>query len=303
MMKKITYNLLFFLLTVVSSAQQTPVLSDYHYNKLILNPAYSGYHQNPEAVLSGRTFLSGVEGSPRTINFAFHGPINNKKLGVGGMVTHDNIGVTSKTGIYGTYAFKLQMDYTDYPSDWYYSPQVLSFGLIGGVSFYKEDLLSLNMSNDPNFQNNVNATIPSIGVGIYYNVRHFYIGFSAPNLLEPSISKENNIDVRSNYYFNTGYRFYASRYFYIEPGVLLKYTNGAPVQLDMNLVFNYFNKVEFGVGYRTTSTMNLLAGFYLSDNWRMIYNFSPSLNNSPLGQTHGIILSYRFGDGFSNRLD
>lgn len=300
MKQKLIYTI-FFLLTMIVSGQQTPVLSDYHYNTLILNPAYAGYHQESEVVMSGRTFLNGVDGSPTIANLTYHGPLNSKKVGIGGMITHDNIGVTSKTGVYGAYAYKLMLDYDDYQSDWYYSPKALSLGITGGVSFYKEDLLSLNISNDPNFQENVSATVPSVGIGVFYNSRHFYIGFSAPNLLESTVSSETNINIRSNYYLNSGYRFYASRYLFIEPSALLKYTKGAPVQLDMNLLFNYYNKVEFGVGYRTASTLNVLAGFYLTNNWRMIYNYSPSLNKSPLGQTHGLILSYRFGKGFSNR--
>ena len=285
----------------IGTAQQTPVFADYHYNTLIINPAYAGFHQTSEVIISGRTYLNQIDGSPTTANFTYHGPVNSKKVGIGGMITHDNIGVTSKTGIYGAYAYKLILDYSDYQSDWYYSPKALSFGITGGVSFYKEDLLSLNITDDPNFQNNVSETVPSVGVGVFYNSRHFYIGFSAPNLLDSSVSSSNNINITSNYYLNSGYRFYTSRYFFIEPSALLKYTKGAPLQLDMNLVSNYHNKFIMGIGYRTASTLNLLAGFYLTDNWRIIYNFSPSLNNSPLNQTHGLVLSYRFGKGFFNQ--
>ncbi|UOB18512.1 PorP/SprF family type IX secretion system membrane protein [Abyssalbus ytuae] len=294
---------IFIILGLIKAyGQQTPVFADYRYNTLVINPSFSGFYEEAEAVLSGRTFLNGIEGSPSTISFAAHGPVNSK-IGIGGMLIQDKIGVTSKTGVYGTYAFKLNLGYADYQSDWYYSPQSLSLGLIGGISYYKEDLLDLNISEDPNFQDNITATVPSFGIGVFYNNRNFYVGFSVPNLLDSSISGENNVEINSNYYLNAGYRFYTSRYLFIEPGVLFKYTNGAPWQVDINAVFNYLNKFEFGAGYRTTSTLNIFAGFYLSRNWRMIYNFNPSLGNSPLGKTHGIVLSYRFGKGFGSKFN
>lgn len=285
-----------------SYSQQTPVLADYHYNTLLINPAYAGFHQNSEINLSGRTFLNNVEGTPSTVNLTYHGPLNNKNVGIGGMIVNDNIGVTSKTGVYGAYAYKLNLGYNSFQNDWYYAPQALSFGIIAGVSYYKEDLLSLGLTDDPNFQNNVSATVPSVGIGIHYNSKHFYAGISSPNLLESSFSSdENNINLSSNVYINSGYRFYSSRYWLIEPSILLKYAKGAPWQLDMNFIFNYYNKIEFGVGYRTASTFNVLAGFYFSPNWRFIYNYSPSVNDSPLGHSHGISLSYRFRDGFPGK--
>jgi len=297
------YNLFLIISTIftvgICSAQRTPVFADYYYNTIALNPAYAGYHENTEITLSGRTHLSNIDGLPSTMNLTFHGPSNNEKTGFGAMVTRDNVGITSKTGIYGAYAYKLTLDYGDYNSEWRHHPKTLSFGLIGGISKYEENLLSLNITNDPNFSNNINVTIPSFGAGVFYSSRLFYIGVSSPNLLEPSFSSENNVNIRSDYYLNTGIRIYRSRFLYLEPSILIKYTDGAPLQLDTNLILNYLDKMELGIGYRTTSTLNLLAGFYIFNNFRIIYNYNLTLRNSPLNQTHGIGLSYRFGQGFS----
>ncbi|CAN0604832.1 unnamed protein product, partial [Ectocarpus sp. 12 AP-2014] len=36
---------------------------------------------------------------------------------------------------------------------------------------------------DPNFAANIDATIPTVGVGILLNLANFYVGLSAPNIL------------------------------------------------------------------------------------------------------------------------
>ena len=278
-------------------AQQTPEFADYFYNPLVINPAYTGFYRNSDITFSGRMQAGSVEGAPETLSLSFHGPISQKKMGVGGMVIHDKLGVTTKTSFYGTYAFKL-FSYENSSNSWYYSPTSLSLGLVGGVSRYTEDLSSLNIGNDPVFQNNINATLPSVGVGAFYNSESFYIGLSSPNLLESSISQENNVNIKSHYYLNSGVRFFSSRFFFIEPSILLKYVDGAPLQADFNVFFNYNNTIELGAGYRTTSSVNILAGVYIKNNFRLVYNYNPALDSTPLGQSHGLILSYRFGDGF-----
>ena len=78
----------------------------------------------------------------------------------------------------------------------------------------------------------------------------------------------------------------------------MKYENGAPFQMDINLAMSYKNKFELGTGYRTNSSINLLAGIYLFKNIRAVYNYNLAFNNSPLGNTHGIIISYLFGEGY-----
>ena len=85
----------------------------------------------------------------------------------------------------------------------------------------------------------------------------------------------------------------------IKPNVLLKYENGAPLQADLNVAVSFKNKFEIGGGYRTSSSLNLLAGVYLFDSVRFVYNYNLSTNKSPLGNTHGFVLSYQFGEGYA----
>ena len=65
------------------------------------------------------------------------------------------------------------------------------------------------------------------------------------------------------------------------------------------MAVSFKNKFERGTGYRTSNSINFLAGVYLFDNVRAIYNYNLASGDSPLGNTHGFILSYQFGDGYA----
>ena len=78
----------------------------------------------------------------------------------------------------------------------------------------------------------------------------------------------------------------------------IKYEKGAPVQADLNVAVSYRNKFELGTGYRTNSSFNFLIGFYMLKNIRAIYSYNLATNGSPVGNSHGIALSYQFGEGY-----
>ena len=285
-------------------AQQTPVFANYNYNTVIINPAHAGFHQNSEFTLSNRGYVNSIEGSPRNIGLLFNSPLRSEKMGFGAGVFSDQVGVTTATNIFAAYAYKLIFDHNYNRARWWsYNPHVLSFGITAGAMIYDENLLELGIQNDPNFANNINTTLPTLGVGILYNRNKMYVGFSAPNLLGDAWSTEDNINLEIPYYLYAGYRFFASRFeeILINPSILSKYVSGAPAQFDFNTIVSYKNKIEVGAGYRTNSSINLLAGLYLSDHLRLIYNYNQMLRDAPVQTTHGIILSYRLGTGFKNR--
>jgi type IX secretion system PorP/SprF family membrane protein len=156
--------------------------------------------------------------------------------------------------------------------------------------------------NDPNFAANIDATIPTVGVGILLNLANFYVGLSSTNIIGDALaSNDQNLDLQSPLYGYLGYRFFSNRFeeIMIKPSVLLKQESGAPIQIDTNISFSYKNKFELGTGYRSNSSINLLAGVYLLKNVRALYNYNLTFNDSPLGNTHGIMISYLFGDGYS----
>ncbi|MBC9798236.1 PorP/SprF family type IX secretion system membrane protein [Sinomicrobium sp. FJxs] len=282
-------------------AQQTALFPEYNYNPFIINPAYAGMALGPEASLSHYGYINSVEGSPKSYALSFHSPVSRGKMGLGAAFTRDKIGVTTNTTAFAAYSYKLFFDHKSDRPDWQvYDQHVLSFGLTAGVHQLQENLLELGITDDPEFSENINATIPMVGVGFLYNRSNFYVGISAPNILGDKLASRDDLHLSNPVYGYMGYRFFANRFnkIMIKPSVLLKYEDQAPMQVDVNITTSFSNKFEIGAGYRSSSSLNFLAGIYLFRHFRLIYHYNAGLKNSLLGNSHGMILSYSFDSGY-----
>jgi len=284
------------------AAQQTPTFSEYNYNPYLVNSAFAGLAPSAEIGISNTGTFNQFEGSPKSFALSFHTPLNRGKIGLGAGLIRDEVGVTTSTSAFVTYSYKIFFDTKKNRPYWQiYTPNSLSFSISPGVQQYQENLLELGIMDDPNFAMNINATIPTIGLGFLLNLADVYVGFSTPNVIGDMLVSDDNVDINVPYYGYLGYRFFSNKFeeLMIKPNLLLKYENGAPFQADMNIAVSFRNRFELGTGYRTNSSINLLAGVYLFKNIRAIYSYNVATNDSPLGNTHGIIATYRFGEGFS----
>lgn len=304
MIKQYSLAVIVFLYSMQSNlifAQQTPVFANYSYNTVIINPAHAGYYDDVDATLVNSSFFNAVDGSPQNLSLTVNAPLRSKNLGLAAGVSVDQIGVTTATSFFGSYSYKIFFD-SEYAQGrwWAYDPNIISFGITAGGIQYNENLLSLGILDDPEFQQNISEFVPALGVGFLYSKDRIYFGLSAPNLLGSSVSSERGINLKSAYYSYFGYRFFTTQLeeVLVNPSVLVKYVSGAPPQVDCNLMVNYLNKVEFGVGYRTSETLSLLAGFHIGTNFKLLYNYSYALKEYNNINTHGIVLNCRFGKGY-----
>lgn len=283
-------------------SQQTPIFANYSYNSVVLNPAHAGFYPDGDITITNRGHINPIEGSPKNLGASVNLPTASEHVGLGGGFYSDRVGITNTTSVFGSYAYK--MFFSSDPSRWWsYNPHVLSFGITGGFMVYNENLLELGIDNDPNFAENISEFVPTVGLGVLYNREHIYLGFSAMNLLGDTVSSDKNINIEKPYYIYGGYRFYATRFeeILINPSVLVKHVSGAPVQLDINTKVNYENKFEIGAGYRTNDSVNILAGFYMLNHFRIVYNYNKALKGTPMNDTHGLVLSFRLGEGFAQK--
>ncbi|MGB6150650.1 MAG: PorP/SprF family type IX secretion system membrane protein, partial [Pricia sp.] len=172
--KKLGTLALGVLLSIVSlthlSAQQTAVFSEYNYNPFIINSAYAGLLPTTEITGTNSGFISAVEGSPQNFSLSFNSPLNDGKVGLGAGIVRDQIGVTTNTNFFAAYSYKIFFDFESNRPYWQiYQPGVLSFGITAGLQQFQDNLLELGIANDPNFDENINASIPTIGVGFLFN--------------------------------------------------------------------------------------------------------------------------------------
>ena len=91
-MKKILYSLLLTALTISVQAQQEHHYTQFMYNKLLINPAYAGVRGTPSITGIFRSQWIGFEGAPQSALISFNSPFLSKRVGVGGVISHNRIG-------------------------------------------------------------------------------------------------------------------------------------------------------------------------------------------------------------------
>lgn len=288
------FVILFWVTVLCSSlqAQQDAQYTQYMYNTMSVNPAYAGSRGELSIAAMYRAQWVGLDGAPKTQTLNLHSPIRNSRLGYGISIVNDNIG----NGVVQETYFDAVMSYTlDLADD-----RKLSFGLkVGG------NLLNLDFQQLRNFDNEpindgadiTNNFSPNFGFGVYYHTNRYYLGLSAPNMLETdyfdnSQREANSVQFQSterlNFYLITGYVFDLNYNFKFKPAFLMKAVGGAPLQLDFSGTFLLNDKFSFGAAYRWDAAASALFGFQLSD--QLMLGLAYDREITELGGT-------RFNDG------
>ncbi|MGJ8659874.1 MAG: PorP/SprF family type IX secretion system membrane protein [Cellulophaga fucicola] len=250
------------------NAQQDAQYTQYMFNTLAVNPAYAGSRGQLSIAALYRSQWVGLDGAPKTQTLSLHSPIRNSNLGYGVSIVNDEIGdgVVQETYLDATvsYTLKLAQD------------RKLSFGLKVGGNLLNLDFEKLRVYQDESIEtdNIDNKFSPNFGLGFYYHTNKFYLGLSAPNLVETNHFDNDNSDSddvkflskdKVNLYAITGYVFDLNNNFKFKPAVLTKVVSGAPLQVDLSANFLYNEKFSFGAAYRWDAAVSAMAGFQVSD--------------------------------------
>ncbi|MDX1271353.1 type IX secretion system membrane protein PorP/SprF [Bizionia paragorgiae] len=248
-----------------TKAQQDAQYTQYMYNTMSVNPAYAGQRETFSALLLHRAQWVGLEGAPRTQTLNVHAPLDyDGRLGLGVSIINDEIGPTKETH------FDIDFSYTIHTS---YDGR-FSFGLKAGGHLMDVDYNKLNKynPNDVLLQYNIeNKFEPNVGVGFYYrNGDRWYVGLSAPNLLETDHFGNNDDQIYSvaseqiHYYLIGGYVFDVNPDLKLKPAVLFKGVQGAPLQADVSVNALLKDKLTLGVAYRWSAAFSGLLGYQLT---------------------------------------
>lgn len=296
-MKKLILGCLFIVASLRLTAQQDAMISQYMFNGLFLNPAYSGSHPYLSTSVLHRSQWVRFEGAPNTSSFAIDGPLAKDKMGLGLLVVNDKIGVTEQTDIYANYAYKLQL-----------GTGKLAFGLKAGASSYSSRLSELTVwdETDQMFASDVSSKwLPKFGFGTYYYTSRGFAGFSIPTLVAYDPDRDFKFDVeksanlRRHYYFNAGYVIDVSPMLKLKPTVLAKYVKAAPFQAEFNLNALLYDAVWLGASYRTGDAIVAIGEYQVTSRLRIgyTYDFTTSIMNRHSAGTHEIMIGYDFRSG------
>ena len=250
-----------------SYAQQDAQYTQYMYNTLSINPAYAGSRDVLSLVGLYRTQWVGLDGAPDTFTASLHSPVG-EKVGLGLNVIHDEIFITSETYIDIDFSYTLDM----------FNEGKLALGLKAGGHLLDIDTNRLNSGafnpGDSDAEINIdNKFSPQFGLGVFYYTDTFYLGLSAPNILETEHFDENAANNNSfatakervNIYLMAGKTFDLNADLKFKPSVLLKAVQGSPLQADVSGNFLIKEKLTLGVAYRWSAALSAMVGFQISD--------------------------------------
>ena len=305
-----------------TKAQQSIQFTQYTFNSMSVNPAYTGYKEEWFAQMALRSQWTGWEGAPKTGTISIDGVADpySKRHGVGMNLTADKLGAQSAISFYANYALRLQLDDDD--------TKRLSLGVAAGFTQYGLDgnKITTTQGNDQVLpEGMISDIVPDIRLGVYFYTPKWYVGASVQDLF-------NGTDSGSDYRFNqnttqslyrtiSGYLiagavFEVDEGFHIRPSMLLKEDFKGPTTLDLNAMLVFNKKFWIGAGYRTRakvfkrtyasqsadklSATNAITGivqFYVNEKFRIGYSYDAMLNkmSGSQGGTHEVTLGLTFG--------
>lgn len=263
----IIFIFLFIICVTTGKAQQDSQYTQYMYNTISVNPAYAGSRGQFTFAGLYRSQWVGVSGAPETFTINLHSPIRESRLGYGVSIVNDNIGdgLVQNTFLDALLSYSINVSQNS----------KLSFGLKAGGNALSLDFDGLRNFNEEG-QNqqitergNLSEFNFNVGFGLYYHSDKFYLGLSAPNILQNEYFDTNGQNLlainRINYYLITGYVFDLNSNLKFKPALLTKAVGGAPLQVDISTSFLFNEQFSFGVAYRWDAAVSALAGFQITD--------------------------------------
>jgi len=274
-------------------AQQDPQYSQYMFNTMAVNPAYTGSRDVVNITLLHRKQWN-INGSPQSSTLAVDLPMLNEKIGVGLLVFNDQIGIISNTGVYACYAQRIRLT----------NAGTLSFGITAGGTQFGANAADVNTyaPGDKAFAANINSFKPNAGIGAYYATDKWYAGLSMPRLANNKLGTAEIAQQASqfrHYFLMAGFVKHINSYIVVKPSIMGKVVSGAPMQLDANLNFWFYDKFSIGASYRTGDAVLAMVELIPAQRWRLgyAYDFTLSGLQNANGKTQGsneIMLRYEF---------
>lgn len=274
-------------------AQQTAQYTQYVFNMFAINPAVAGSKDCIDVRLGYRQQWVGFPGAPVTGWATVTGTIKPKgkpfranRHGIGTFVEADNTGPLGYTSFQLAYAYHIQMK-----QDFY-----MALGFFGGI---RQEKLSLGDvvatdNSDPALTNNGSVLVyPDVTPGIWLYGKSTWGGLSVQQALGNKIDGIG-LDSRlsRNFIFSLGHRYRIDRKFSVMPSALVKFPSGAPMALDLNVMFEYRRKLGVGVSYRNQDAVAFMLKVPFLKYFTLGYSYDVTTSQLRAGgaNTHEIIL-------------
>ncbi len=270
--KWISYLMSFGLgcLSLVVTAQQNPVVTQYMNSPLWMNPAYAGARNSLAIDFSTRQQWIGVEGAPMSYFMNAHTPVNDTKMSFGASLMSDIAGPVMANHFSLAYAYLLRVNHNN----------LLSVGLNAGINNHWVTLnrLDLNDPTDPNFQNNIeNGITPSFGTGFVLYSPLYYLSFSMPSILPANVQfpGESNLEYQrySPYFLSAGFNVFLARDHLLRLSGIARMEKNVVNTYDVAALYNYNGYFSAGASYRLNQSAAIIMGVQINENVGLTYSY------------------------------
>lgn len=289
MMRNILAILL--LVSVVSiDAQQIQQYSQFFMNDFALNPGIAGLRDNIEVRSNNRYQWEGIVDAPRTYTLSLNVPMANENVGLGAYIFTDIAGPTRRIGFQAGGAYHIPLN----------DNMQLGVGFSVGVLEYSIDgeKISLAEEGDQALLSLLGTTrVVDAKVGLILNAEDFYVGLSIPQIAQNNLdiyegSSAGSSTLATHYYLTGGYRYQINDDYTIEPNIMLKYVDPAPLKADISVRGIWRDMVWLGGSYRNNDAFVAMLGVKLYDKILIGYShdFSTTKIQNYTSGTHEIML-------------
>lgn len=294
---KIIKNILAGALLLFSSmlfAQQESLFTTYRYHMNVVNPAYAGVDGETVLMSTIRQQWTGIKDAPQTQAVSF-GTSVGKHLGLGVSMVYDKTFIEKQTQLGIDFSYKIQVGaLTD-----------LYLGIKAGGNFYNVNTSGLetySRQSDPALAT-INQFNPNVGVGALLKNDKFFVSLSVPRMLNTERAKNKDgytavATDRAHVYLSSGYDYdlNTATELVLKPSFMMRYVNGAPLSVDVNLMLQIEKFLEIGGSYRVDNAYAAIAGLTINDHLTFGYAYETSTGKvmASAKQSNEFFLRFKF---------
>ena len=293
-MKKFLYIFLISSLTVTGLKAQEAQFSQYMFNNVYNNPAYSGVEGYTKLSLFHRSQWVGYgsSGNPVSQLVTITTPVMRYNAGFSAFVMNDRLGPQTITQIQAAAAYHIGI-----------KESKISIGIRGGVITQSVDKDAWNAieGNDPTLENSLSTqTRPDFSMGVNFQHEDFYVGLAATHMIKAEF--DFGVDplkeaYPSDYSITGGYTFPLTYDISITPSVFVRTTEFTSYTFNVSAIAEYKEKIWGGLSFRQDDAFILYMGysFFKENTLKLGYAFDYTLfgRSAKSPTSHEVMLSYR----------
>jgi len=243
-----------------SLAQQKPMITQYMFTNMFLNPGFAGSSGGICATGLFRKQWIGYndpddsKSGPQDFLLTVDSPIKILHGGIGGSIYQDKIGTIQILAVKVGYAYRMEL-----------GPGNFSIGIQLGFQNPKIDFAKFNpvVEDDPVLKEKSDRSdfLFDMAAGLSYTIPDkFYVGLSSDQLLQTK-GQNTNYQLCRHYYLTAGYQWPLPYHpaFELQPSMFLWF-DGAAFQLNISALVEYNKKFYGGLAYRLQDAVSILAG-------------------------------------------